>query len=239
MSKEKDLVTINKKKEEARVSSEVVALELGKDRLNTNELIEDNRQYFEQIGKLKARFRTESSGQQYKIYELNEDQAYLLLTFYRNNEKVKQAKVNLIKAFSNARKMIIRFASNQNNTYWLQTRQETKETRLLETNVIKKFVEYATKQGSKNAKFYYSNITKAEYKALFFIEQKYENIRDLLNHIQLSYLKVANGIVEKALKDGMNDNLSYKDIYRIIKKKLEFFGDMVGKSPILDLKRLN
>jgi len=139
MSKEKDLVTINKKKEEARVSSEVVALELGKDRLNTNELIEDNRQYFEQIGKLKARFRTESSGQQYKIYELNEDQAYLLLTFYRNNEKVKQAKVNLIKAFSNARKMIIRFASNQNNTYWLQTRQETKETRLLETNVIKKF----------------------------------------------------------------------------------------------------
>jgi len=60
-----------------------------------------------------------------------------------------------------------------------------------------------------------------------------------LNHIQLSYLKVANGIVEKALKDGMNDNLSYKDIYRIIKKKLEFFGDMVGKSPILDLKRLN
>lgn len=59
---------------------------------------------FEQLGIL--RFETEEikgRGQPEKFALLNEDQTYLLLTFSRNTAKVRQLKVNLVRAFKHAR----------------------------------------------------------------------------------------------------------------------------------------
>jgi hypothetical protein len=69
-------------------------------------------------------------------------------------------------------------------------------------------------------------------KALFLIEQKFKNIRDILNLQQLSTVVCADKIVTKALDDGMELKMGYKDIYQLAKKRIESFADIHGKTLI-------
>ena len=50
-------------------------------------------------------------------------------------------------------------------SYWQQTRQQTRESRLLETECIKEFVAYAKGQGSQHAERYYCSFTRLANKA--------------------------------------------------------------------------
>ena len=75
-------------------------------------------------------------------------------------------------------KALLSVESNGKNNEWVRARIQSKETRLQCTDVIKDFVEYATAQGSKSAKFYYKHITNATYSALGLIQHKKPKIRD-------------------------------------------------------------
>ena len=55
---------------------------------------------------------------------------------------------------------------NQSNQSWLSARKGGKNLRAKEMDVVKDFVDYATKQGSKSAFRYYGNVTKMTNKAL-------------------------------------------------------------------------
>lgn len=82
----------------------VLADQLGLQHQNVFELVKGYASDFEQLGIL--RFQTgeiRGRGQPEKFALLNEDQTYLLLTFSRNTAKVRQLKVNLVKAFKLAR----------------------------------------------------------------------------------------------------------------------------------------
>lgn len=118
------------------------------------------------------------------------------------------------------------------NAEWLEARKAGKFIRREETDIVKQFVEYATSQGSKNAHHYYSNISKMENKALFLLDQKYKNIRELLDMGQLMMIPVADKIVSKALKEGMENGLYYKDIYQNAKHNIELLAIIHGKSKI-------
>ena len=52
---------------------------------------------------------------------------------------------------------------------WKTARLQSKEVRRHLTDVIQQLVEYATEQGSKNAKHYYSTITREIYKSLKYM----------------------------------------------------------------------
>ena len=91
---------------EPRVSHRVIAENTNNNQKNVNEIIRKYEDDFKQFGKLP--FQTEASknsktGQKIKTYYLNEDQFYLLVTYLRNNEKVREFKVKLIKEFSSLR----------------------------------------------------------------------------------------------------------------------------------------
>ena len=95
-------------KTESRVDSRLLAKQLGGDHANVFELVTNYRADFEQLGVV--RFQTEKpllgskGGRPERFALLNEDQAYLLLTYRRNTAKVRALKVKLVKAFSNARR---------------------------------------------------------------------------------------------------------------------------------------
>ena len=59
---------------------------------------------FEQLGKVTFQTEALPSGQLEKYALLNEDQAYLLLTYSRNSAKVRALKVKMVKAFAEARR---------------------------------------------------------------------------------------------------------------------------------------
>jgi hypothetical protein len=96
------------------------------------------------------------------------------------------------------------------------------------------FVAYAEAQGSKNAAFCYMHLTNVVYQALFIIRYKSgRSFRDLLDSMQLNFLATAEYVAAKALEDGMRDQLHYKDIYRLAKRRIEFFAAAIPKSTVV------
>ncbi|CAB3955845.1 hypothetical protein LMG7053_04824 [Achromobacter ruhlandii] len=91
---------------EPRADTRILAAQLGIQPGNAYATVKKYTSDFEQFGKVL--FETGPSpesrtGQTEKFALLNEDQTYLLLTFSRNTAKVRQLKVNLVKAFKAAR----------------------------------------------------------------------------------------------------------------------------------------
>lgn len=92
-------------KKERRADTRLLAKHLGNQHKNVFELVKNYRADFEQFGIL--RFQTgeiEGRGQPEKYALLNEDQAYLLLTYSRNTTKVRALKVKMVKAFAEVRR---------------------------------------------------------------------------------------------------------------------------------------
>ena len=156
----------------------------------------------------------------------------------RNNEKVTVFKEELIKEFMRMRKALMQLQITRQSEEWKNKREQSKLSRLEVTDEIKEFVEYATNQGSQNAKMYYSNLTKMEYKSLFLLEQKFPNLKDFLNHKQLSSLETADHIVEETLKEGMNLQMNYKDIYQLAKKRIEELANLIKPSIVISIDEI-
>lgn len=170
-------------------------------------------------------------GQEFDSYQMNKD-AFMVIAVRFETPKAIEWQKKFFSAFKKMEAAITQIATQKANAEWLEQRASGKLIRHLETDTLKKFVEYATSQGSRNAHHYYSNISTMQNKALFFLDQKYKNVRDLLDIHQLATLQIADRIVIRALEAGMNDGLHYKEIYQIAKKNIETFAMIHGKSAV-------
>lgn len=166
---------------------------------------------------------------------LDEIQATFLITLMKNSKKVVTFKKNLTREFFKQRQIINRLIFQRENPDWQDARKDGKIIYHQKIDVIKIFVDYAINQGSINANRYYSNIAKMENKALFFFEQKYKNMREVLTIRQLMQVATADDVIEKALKDGMREKMDYKDIYKLAKTRIISYAEIIGRSPILQL----
>lgn len=222
------LVTIQHK--EAQTDSRIVADVFGKRHDN---VIRDIRKLIGEIPQGLPIFEESSYiNEQNKLqvmYTMNRD-GFSLLAMGFTGKKALEFKLQYIDAFNQMERRLSQLAAMQQNAEWLEQRRLGKVTRLLTTDTVKEFVDYATAQGSVNAAKYYITLTTMENKALFLLEQKYSNIRNLLDLHQLSTVKSADQIVMKALKDGMDKGLHYKEIYLLAKKRVESYADLIGKS---------
>ncbi len=173
-----------------------------------------------------------SAGRPTTFCYLDEEQATFLITLMKNSSVVVKFKRRMTGEFYRMKKFIAQQMNQQANAEWLETRKSGKLIRRTETDTLKRFVEYATKQGSQNANFYYSNISTMQNKALFFLDQKYKNVRELLDVEQLWTIASADKIVIKALSEGMEKEMNYKEIYKLAKKNIEIFAALHGRSAV-------
>lgn len=173
----------------------------------------------------------DKTGRTVKKYKMDR-RSFTILAMGFNGKKAMEWKIKFYDAFEKMEKALIKLMIQQQNSEWLAQRQAGKIIRKTETDAIKKFVEYAMGQGSKNANRYYCNISQMENKALFLLEQKFKNLRDILDLNQLATINTADAIVSKALKEGMNSNLNYKDIYQLAKARVETLAELRGKTLI-------
>lgn len=179
--------------------------------------------------------RTGKKGNQIQEYYLNEEQSTYLVMLLQNNNKVRKFKRVLTKQFHWMRRKILMQDIQIKNAEWLQKRVDGKIERRLETDVIKKFVEYATERGSQNANKYYIIISKMENTALFafdYLHQKFPNLREMVNTRSLDVLMMADRIIARALEEGMECMMDYKEIYKLAQARVEQFGLSIGKTPI-------
>lgn len=101
---EKGGITLIIKGGEARVDSRLLAEQLGNQHESSMKLIRAYRADFEEFGILRFEIgEITGRGQPEQYALLNEDQCYLLLTYSRNTPKARALKINLVKAFREAR----------------------------------------------------------------------------------------------------------------------------------------
>ena len=163
---------------------------------------------------------------EYPYYEMTRD-GYMTLIMQMGGAKNKASQERIfekqqmfIQAFGKMEEIIAR----QQNVEWLEAKSQGKIARREETDVIKEFVEYAFNQGSTNAKHYYSNITKATYKALGLVQQGKPKTRDTLDMLQTHQLLVAESGIRTVIEIDMSCEVHYKDIYQNCKVWLEDFA---------------
>lgn len=208
-------------KNEFRVDSRLLAPELNHRHRTIFENILKYQSKFEEHGllpfKTEAVSNEDARGIKYQKYALlNEDQCYFLLTLMRNNDFVVDKKSKLVKAFRQAKDQV---------TLCDMARIEGKAVRRTETDAIKDLVEYASAKGSSNASMYYATITKMT-NSLLGIES---GQRDKLDHKSLQQIKVAETIVEIAIRDGLKAELPYKEIYKLCKDRVSSIVQLLLK----------
>ncbi|MBR3646208.1 MAG: Rha family transcriptional regulator [Lachnospiraceae bacterium] len=143
-------------------------------------------------------------GRPTKVYQLNEEQATLLITFLDNSEIVDDFKEKLIREFYRMRC----FIAEKQTQIWIETRQRGKLTRKAETDMIKKLVEYAKEQGSSHPDMLYMVYSKLANNMVGIKE------RDNATVMQLNTLGIYENICLYEIEKGMENGLNYKQIYQ-------------------------
>lgn len=198
------------KNNDAFTDSMVIANGTGNQHHAVTQLIRKYHTDFEDFGILQfthLKCRNPKGGRPAKVYQLNEEQAMLLVTYLDNNEIVRDFKKNLVSQFVKMR----RFIAERQTTVWIETRKAGKLTRKSETDVIKELVEYAKSQGSNHADMLYMTYSK--------LANSMANIknRDDATVSQLNNLSIFEHIILTMIRNGINEGLGYKDIYQICK----------------------
>lgn len=231
---------------EPRVSSKMLAEGFEVAHTSVQKMMLKYRAEMEQLGKVvESRSRAKRSsksdfksdllvaGSESVEYFLNEQQATFFGQLTRNSEVSVKFKLSLTKEFFAMRNKLQNLKAHQSTEEWQAARVEGKAHRRTETDAIKKLVDYAKSQGSKNADRYYANITKVENAALFVIAGTYENLRDVMSSKQLFQIACADQLVEKAVNEGIAKGLPYKDVFQLVKADVHKLGALMGKSDVI------
>jgi len=221
-----DLVEV--KKSEIYCDSHIVAKKFG---LKNAYIVDRIKKVISDIGELRVngvdpKVMTEEReyrGNKYTAYLMNRDFFSFLVMRFKGRKAI-EWQLKFIAAFNAMEKRILTADDNATDPKWLGQREQGKIARLEETDVIKDFVEYATGQGSKSAKFYYKHITNATYKALGMMVQKKPKLRDTMDLYEISELLLAERIAKNSIKKYMELGRDYKDIYTSVKDDLLSFG---------------
>ena len=214
-------IILSKVNDEYRVSSRLIATGAEVQHQAVVKLLKKHELELQKHGSWSG-FKIQSSGQKTESF-LNEDQAYLLMTFLRNTETVVLFKSNLVKAYSKLRKQHQLLVDRHAKLEYQQNRAVGKLYRRDLTDEIKPFIEYAKNQGSKGSQFLYSNITKWINKSCGI-----ESVADA-DEIELANLSTACDIAMSAIHKGMSSNESFKEIKATIKDNLHKFSSLISE----------
>ena len=172
------------------------------------------------------KFEKEYKGTIYTAYRMDRE-FFSLLSMRFDNKKALEWQIKFNNAFYEMEKRILLEENNKTNDNYIEARKQSVIGRREETDVIEDFIEYAIKQGSKSAKWYYKHITNATYRALELMVHKKPAIRDTLNPYQIAELILAERLAKNSLKKYMDMGRNYKDIFECVKTDLIDFSKTI------------
>ncbi len=148
-------------------------------------------------------------------------------------------KLKLIDQFEKMEEIIRNLSIHKKLPEYNQSRLEGKIVRKNFTDAIQSLKDYTLKVNPlANVEFIFSQYTKVLNKNLFDIEWKYKNIREVCDKSQLDKLKVIEEEIAKIIYDEIDKNTEYKEIYSIVKEKLEIFWSLFWKSKVISTNLL-
>lgn len=205
---------------EAFTDSMVIANGTGNQHHSVTRIIRNYESDFLEFGEIRfmdLKSKNPNGGRPEKIYQLNEQQATLLMTYLDNTEIVRNFKKELVRQFYAMRQFIF----EKQTKGWIQAREQGKITRKAETEKLSGLLEYARKQGFDHEdRMLYINYTRLANKICGIYDRNNATIE------QLSNLTVAENIILHCVQVGIEEEKHYKDIYQDCKKRLEMFKDI-------------
>jgi len=162
------------------------------------------------------------NGHTYERYKMNKP-AFTLLIMQMSGKKAFDIQCMFNDAFYDMERYILKLENSQ----FKAAREQGKIARSEVTDSIKDLVDHAISQGSTNAKFYYSTLTKETYKALGYLakgEKVGSEFRNHLDNFQLAELFIAETLASRVIEQGIEANLHYKEIYLLAKQEVCTFG---------------
>ncbi len=219
------------RKEDVYCDSRVVAKKFGKKHHEVMRVIE---KLVDDISKLRAisnrpkynEILGEYRGQTFTYYEMNRE-FFSLLAMRFKTKRAFEWQIKFNDAFYDMEKRLIQSEQNRQSEMYLTQRNQSKQIRREETDIIKDFVEYAEKQGSQHAKFYYKHITNAVYQCLGLVQYQQPKLRETLDLLETNQLIMAEITAKNSLIKYMNENEHYKAIFSLVKKDLEAFAKFI------------
>lgn len=221
------------KNEKLYVSTSIISKNCNIEHRAVLQLIRTHRIDIEDFGKLIEDKEKIPKGRPLNVFLLNEEQFTFLITLMQNSKTTVKAKKLITKEFFKMRKWILEQKTQKQNQQYIETRNQSKIGRKQETDIIKEFIEYAKKQGSKSADKYYMIISKMENSAFFILKEKFKNVREILNIQQLSKIIIADMVVKQAIIEGMGKEMFYKDIFQLAKKRVIDISNSLGFKEVL------
>ena len=226
--------------DEARAGTFIISLGFEREHFRVLRLIEKHKKRFLRLEDKRLskaliirKVPAKTAGRPIKEYMLNKKQALFLGSIFRNSEKVLDFKERLAEEYVEQENLLKRIIHQHQDPLWIENRAAGKIVRRSETDTIKDFVKYATLQGSKNAKMYYTVLSKCVNDGLFDFNGRFKNKREAMNAVQLMDVAFADGIVSKTLFEGMEQSLPYKQIYKKVKERILILADIHGKSEVI------
>lgn len=165
---------------------------------------------FGRVGAYQTPLETKGGIQTVPGYILNEQQATFLLTLLKNTPAVVAFKKELVRQFYAMRALLLERAS----PIWQDTRSLGKEIRRQETDAIKRLVDYAVSQGSKNAVRYYTSLSRLADHTAGIIERNKAQV------VQLTTLLLVEKVIAQEITAGLEAGRPYKEIYSAVKDRL-------------------
>ena len=157
---------------------------------------------------------TDNSGKTNKLYVMTRD-GFSVLAMGFTGKRAMEWKIKYINAFNKMEQLLI----EKQTKLWQDTRLESKINRLMETDEIKRLVEYAKEQGSKNADKYYITFSKLANKAV----ELESGQRNNATAKQLNNLILIENMINNVIKDGITKEIYYKEIYQDCKNRINSF----------------
>ncbi len=167
-------------------------------------------------------------GKKHTLYNLSRDGfSFLVMGFTGKDSGVWKEKY--INAFNRLEAVYKRSQDPEH----VQIRTDVKRIRRTQTDAIKTFTEYAKENGSGSPKWYYKAFTEMENRILFIVDKAMqENLRDMLTIEQLFLIGTADQLIAKTIREGIRDEIPYKDIFQIAKRKVAALAEVVGVSEV-------
>lgn len=193
-----DIITLCPVKQEPRVDSRTLAEYLDIQHKNVIAQIDNHKLRFEKFGKISFKTRKSKRGIPERYALLAEDQAYLLLTFSKNTDRVADLKVELVAAFS-------RFRQNQQtDADYLPFYHDFHDE-------IKLLAEKAHQSGSKaDASVFHSNFNKLINKSFGIKSGQRQKLSGPLR----AKVTAAHVITKEIIKKSIEYGISHKDAYQ-------------------------
>jgi Rha family phage regulatory protein len=172
----------------------------------------------------------DAKGERRPMFRISRD-GFSFLAMGFTGKEAGQWKERFISAFNAMERTLRNHSALHADPDWQKVRGNGKVVRRELTDAVQEFVGYAAAQGSKSAEKYYMSITTMENRALFLVGQALgKKFRDSLTTRQCSYLTAAEAIAQKAIREGMSQEMHYKDIYQLAKRRVGSYSALLGQT---------